>query len=237
MIRTVVTKALGVLAAASLISVLVGAQSVLASPSICDTTPGNLVANCGFEGGVYSSTIGGSTNTSVPNGWTPNAGYDLRPDFNKVITGPVNSGAFALSIGNFDFEPAPALSQTIVDVPGALYSGSLFVDYGGFGAGDAGAFFDVQINGATVLALNDTAPGAALGFFAYTYSFTGTGSDVLTLTGNTNPSEWFVDDNVILGAPPTGVPEPSSMTLFTLGLIALGGVVGLRRRQDFSFYA
>ncbi|HBZ71185.1 MAG TPA: hypothetical protein DEP35_16215 [Deltaproteobacteria bacterium] len=194
----------------------------LATPSACDAVAGNLVANCGFEGGVYSSTIGGFTNTSVPNGWTPNQAYD-QTGFNHVVTTPVNSGGFALQIGNFDTEPAPTLSQILTDVATASYSGSIFVNYGGFTTPDSGAFFDLQINGVTVLALNDTTPNS---YVQYNFSFTGTGSDTLTLTGNTNLSEWFVDDVVV-----TAVPEPAT------GLLVMGGVLGLaasRRRAGVS---
>jgi hypothetical protein len=197
-----------------------GAQ---AAASICDAVAGNLVTNCGFEGGTYSSTIGGNTNNSVPNGWTPNAGFDLS-QANNFVSNPLlnsgNSGSFALVIGNLDIQPPPAVSQTLTDVAGATYSGSIFVDYGGGGDGDDKAFFDVQINGGNVLALDDTSPAR---YTEYTFSFTGTSSDTLTLTGNTNPSSWVVDDVVVTG-PLSAVPAP----LIGHGLpvvLALGGTL------------
>jgi hypothetical protein len=191
--------------------------------SICDGVAGNLVSNCGFEGGVTSSTIGGNTNTSVPVSWTPSAGYDLEPPFNHTST-IANSGNVGLSIGNDNGQLVPTLSQTLTDVLGATYSGSLYVDYGGTGTGDTTPFFNVQINSANVLSLDHTAPGGA--FFQYTFSFTGTGSDVLTFGGNTNPSEWYVDDIVVTGALPS-VPEPGSLLLLAT---ASGPLLALRRR-------
>ena len=181
--------------------------------SICDAVTGNLVSNCGFEGGVTSSTIDGNTNTSVPVSWTPSAGYDLEPPFNHTST-IANSGNVGLSIGN-DNGPGPA----IVHIQAAGV-------HCGTGTGDTTPFFNVQINGANVLSLDHTAPGGA--FFQYTFSFTGTGSDVLTFGGNTNPSEWFVDDIVVTGALPVSpVPEPGSLLLLAT---ASGPLLALRRR-------
>jgi hypothetical protein len=191
--------------------------------SICDAVAGNLVANCGFEDGSYSSTIGGNTNTSVPNSWMPNAAYDLEPGFNHLTTF-ANSGTFALSIGNFDNQPVPSLSQALSDVNGDLASGSIYLAYGGGTGGDPNAFFDVLINGVTVLAEGDTFGPT---YRKLTFSFVATGSDVLTLEGNTNPSEWFADD-VVITQSAFSTPEPESMVL--LATVAGLCVLALRRR-------
>jgi hypothetical protein len=208
---------------ASVIVVSLGlASQANATSSVCDAVAGNLVQNCGFEGGTYTS----GPNTSVPNDWTSNAAFDDFTSFNNVRFAPINSGVLALSIGNTDPEPVPTLSQTLADVSGTTYSGSLFVNYGGAGDNDSSVFFNVQINGADVVSLDDSAPGT---YTEYTFSFTGTGSDELTLTGNTTPSEWFVDDVVVTGSSgPTPVPEPTSLGV--LGA-AVGGLGLYRRRK------
>jgi hypothetical protein len=46
-----------------------------------------------------------------------------------------------------------------------------------------------------VVILNDTVSGYTEFFFS---SFTGTGSDTLTIEAQTNPSEWYVDDVVVI---------------------------------------
>lgn len=209
------------------VAIVVGTLAV-ATPSfaqgVCYGVSGNIVQNCGFEGGVQ--TVGG--NTLVPNLWTPNTGFTSETGFNQVQGSLVNSGSEAIKIGNLDSEPEPTLSQTLTDVAGATYSGTIYVAYGGFGNNDTGAFFDVTIDGGVpVLALND---GAASTYMAYTFSFVGDGSDTLTFGGNTNPSEWFVDDISVVesvGPPPTTIPEPGSMILL---LTAGGPLYWMKRR-------
>jgi PEP-CTERM motif-containing protein len=187
----------------------------------CDTTPGNVIANCGFENGTQAAT------PTVPNSWTANAAYLSEPTFNFVTSSPsrVFQGSFALSIGNFDTQPVPQLSQTFVDISGATYSGTLFVNYGGAGVGDSGAFFETLIDGTAVVTLNDTAPGV---YTEYTFSFTGTGSDTITLEGNTNPSEWFVDDITVTPTVGSTTPEPGTLALVGTGILSLARM--LRRR-------
>lgn len=219
------------------IHLLISAASLLCVPmpgfassvSLCDAVTGNIVANCGFEGGTYSSDIGGNTNSSVPNLWTPSAGFDLEPGFNHTTT-LAYSGTYGLSIGNYDGQPIPSLSQTLTDIVGATYSGSLYVDYGGAGTSDTSVFFDTLIDDTPVVTLDNTAPGP---YTQYTFSFVGTGSDVLTIEGNTSPSEWYVDDIVVTESAgpvvPGAAPEPASF--FLLAGAAGAFCLVLRRRS------
>lgn len=194
------------------------------SSSLCDSIAGNIVANCGFEGGTYSSNIDGTTNSNVPNSWTPNAGFDDYTSFDHVVAGPVNSGSYALSIGNDDPQPVPMLSQTLTDTPGVTYDGSLYVYYGGAGTSDTSVFFDAIIDNTDVVTLNNSAPAV---YTPYTFSFVGTGSDTLTLQGNTTPSEWYVDDIVITGTATSAIPEPNTALLIA---VSCGVLLLLRRR-------
>jgi PEP-CTERM motif len=193
-----------------------------ATPSLCDAVAGNLVANCGFENGSYSSTIDGATNTDVPVDWTPNYGFNLEPGFNHVNSGNQHSGSYDLSIGNFDSQPLATLSQTISDVNGTSYSGSFWA-YDGGANGDGNAYLQLSINGTALVTLDDTVAN----WTEYTFSFTGTGSDQLTIGAQTNPSEWYVDDVVVTGALPT--PEPASLLLLGSGILSMTAV--LRRKR------
>lgn len=208
------------------------AVPAFASIDSCYSLPGNLVANCGFEGnngtGPLVYTV--ASDTLVPVSWTPNTPFTDQPTYNDVRppgggNQPVYQGGHALSIGNLDNTPAPVLSQTLTDANGIQYSGSVWVDYGGAGSGDSGAFFNVLINNVAVVSLDDTAPGyingftTGVGYTEYTFSFTGTGSDVLALTANTTQSEWFVDNISVTAA----TPEPSFYVLLgaLLSLVVL----------------
>jgi hypothetical protein len=196
---------------------------VYGGSSLCDAVAGNLVVNCGFESGSTSSTIDNYTNNNVPDLWVPNAAFDFYSGYNH-LTGFANSGTDGLSIGDDDNEAVPVLSQTFSDNAGTTYNGSLYVAYGGAGDGDTNVFFNALIDGAPVVSLDDTASG---NYTQYTFSFVGTGSDTLALQGNTNPSEWYVDDVTITGASlPSATPEPGS----TLLLACAGGAFLLRRR-------
>jgi PEP-CTERM motif len=182
-----------------------------------------LIVNGGFENGTYSSTINSATNSSIPNGWTPSYGFDWAPQWDHVNTG---SGAFDgnayLSIGNDDGNPEPDLSQTFSDVAGTTYFGSIYVDYGGAGTGDTNPYFDVWVDGTPLVTLTNLAPGV---WTDYTFSFTGTGSDTLTLGGNTTPVEWFVDDVSVTGQAASVTPEPSSFLLLATGLAGFAGAI------------
>jgi len=201
------------------------APTAMAIPSICDATAGNIVLNCGFEDGVHTS----GANLLVPNDWTSNAAFDAIPNFNQVQGFFVNSGSDALQIGNLDSQPPPVLTQSLTDVLGGVYSGSIFVQYGGHANNDPLAFFDVTINGVPRLSLDFNAPNA---FTQYNFSFVGTGSDVLGLTANTNPSFWYADDVVVTlaGPGPGPAPEPATLALLGLGLASLG----FSRRRKLS---
>jgi hypothetical protein len=197
----------------------------MAGASICDAVAGNLVANCGFEGGVYSDTVGGTTNNGIPNGWTPNAAFVQFPSFNgSGLPGPAHSGNFVLSIGNFDSEPPPVLTQTLSDIVGDTYAASVWVYYSGGVVGDPAAFLDVEINGTNQVALNGGPSAPYPDYALETFSFVGTGSDVLGVTGNTNPGEWYVDDVVVTDAV-SAVPEPASIALFGAAFAALACVL------------
>lgn len=174
----------------------------------------DIVTNGDFLGGVYTDAGG---NPGVPNGWTPNAGFDLNPQFNFVDTNqPIVVGvdiSNSVSISNYDYQPLATLSQTLSTVVGETYTGSFYVAAGG--AGDTNAFFQASIDGNTLVSLTESS--SSIPFTLETFSFIGTGTDTLTFAAQTNPSEWYFGNVIVNGASP--VPIPTSIVMFATGLL------------------
>jgi hypothetical protein len=183
------------------------------------------IVNGNFEGAVTPTPGGGN----VPVGWTANTAYG-ETDFNQVLAGQgINNGAPALSIGNNDNQfPQPAtLSQTFADTAGTVYQVDFF--WRANGAGDPNAFLTLAVGGSSVTLLEGAAPTS---FVEDSFTFTGTGSDTLSISGQTNPSDWFVDD-ISLSAVTSAVPEPSTWAMMILGFFGLG-FVAYRRKSEGS---
>jgi hypothetical protein len=190
------------------------------------------VANCGFEDGTYTSTVGGYTNSNVPNSWTANAAFDSEPGFNLVTSALFNSGNYALSIGNFEYQPVASLTQTLTDVAGNLYTVDFYVYYNSVGL-DSSAFLTLSAGGGSETVSNSNYLTDDV-WQLYGFTFTGTGSDTLSIAGATNPSEWYVDDISVVSNGVTATPLPTALPLFAGGLGALG-LFGWRRKRKDAF--
>jgi len=58
------------------------------------------------------------------------------------------------------------------------------------------------------------------GWNEYSFAFFASGSDTLTITAETNPSEWYVDNVSVVGA--VAAPDQvSTVLLLGLGMVAL----------------
>jgi len=202
---------------------LAGACALILSPW---AKADELLLNGGFEDGSYSSTILSATNGSVPTDWTPNYGYDSESSYNHLATGNQYAGSYDLSIGNYDYQPLAELSQSFADVSGDSYTVT-FYGYDGGAGGDSNAFLQVSV-GAQSATFDDTYGSP---YTEGTFTFTGTGSDTLTIAAQTNPSEWYVDDVSVSGtAAAASAPDQfSTIILFGFGLTLLG-FVGKRFR-------
>lgn len=195
----------------------------------------NLLTNGSFE----------DTGTAVQQGWggyTYGAGYSLPlpgwtvDDGSVDITvnapspsglwGPAADGVNSLDINGWN---AGTISQTVTTTPGATYLVSFFYSRNAAGAPDP-ATAEVSAGGVTldVSAANDGSFGGpfAMLWKPAHFTFTGTGSDTLTLKATVDGNGGVFFDGVSV----TGsVPEPASWALM-IGGFGLAGVA-LRRRR------
>jgi hypothetical protein len=174
-----------------------------ATASICDSTAGNLIMNCGFETGDFTDwTVGGNTgDTSVSTGMYANSGTY------GAALGPVGSdGTLTQSFTG---------SSTSYDLQFYLYS-----------PGGTPNDFTVYWNGVDVGP--DLLDAGSFLFTEYSYVLPGNvGSNTIEFSYRQDPSYWGLDDVIVTSAN-AAVPEPGSLALLLSGLAALG--IGLRRR-------
>jgi hypothetical protein len=198
------------------------AVAALAAFVGCATANAATIVNGNFEGAVTPTPGGGN----VPVGWTANTAYG-ETFFNQVVAGQGVNNSAGLSIGNDDNQfPQPAtLSQTFADTAGTLYQIDFF--WRANGAGDPDAFLTLAVGGSSVTLLEGP---TATSYAEDSFTFTGTGSDTLSISAQTNPSDWFVDD-VSLSAVTSAVPELSTWAMMILGFFGVG-FMAYRRKQS-----
>jgi len=189
----------------------IGAASLSADTlAPCDTVPGNLVTNCGFETGNFTGWTGRGGNfedTEVVSG----AFY--------VYTG-ANSGSFYAVLGPVGSDGT--LSQTLSATNGENYTLSFYLASVGDDPSDFSALWD----GAPLVSL--TNPNTGNAFTQYSFSVTGTGSDTLQFAFRDDPAYIALDDVVVV-ASTSSVPEPGTVGMLIAGL---GAVILARRRRS-----
>jgi hypothetical protein len=182
------------------------APAFASSVSVCDAAAGNLVQNCGFETGNFSS-------------WTVlNEDGNTNVERNSFSPPGVDSGVFFAALGNETTTPT-TIEQTFADAAGSTLTFSFYLASDGV-SNDFTAAFDGQ----TLLAL-PSAP--AQGYTLYSYAVTGTGSDTIAF-GIGDAAGFDGLDDVAVVESQAAAPEPSSLAL---AAAALGAVALLHRRR------
>jgi hypothetical protein len=171
----------------------------------------NVITNGGFESGDFS----GWSKVNVGN-WYDST--DKVTSNESGIVGPEEGNYFA-TFSNWDYQGDAGITQTASTTPGQTYLLSFwFIDTGGIAEK---SHFEITWNGNL---LRDFSNENVPSWTNYTFSVTGTGSDVVTFMGYDDA--WNGLDNISLT--PTTIPAPGAILLGSIGV----GLVGwLRRRR------
>lgn len=191
----------------------VGLPQSKAGGIACGTVAGNLVLNCGFETGDFTS-------------WTL-SGNDVPAELNNLYgvegVDPINSispnhGSDQVFIADLDSN-ATTLSQVIATTSGANYTVTLWLAQDTDPASGGGTYsnaFSASFNGLLVSLTNVPVEG----YSKYSYTTTASSaSTTLSLTLGNDLGEFLLDDISVVQQSSSPTPEPAAWTL------ALGGAM------------
>jgi len=182
-------------------------------PSTCSAIAGNLVANCGFETGNFSSwTItGNSTFMSVQASGVD--GY------------PANSGNFFALLGPVDADSF--LSQSLATVTGKSYTLQWYLSSDGLTPND----FDAEVNGTTLFSMTNL-PATQPNYTLFTESFTANSSTTALTFSVRDDLGFLALDDISVTPNVSAVPEPGSIVLLASVLVSLSWAVRRRARNS-----
>ena len=204
-----------------IVSCLVFGATQSKASSVCDGVAGNLVANCGFETGDFTSwTLSGN---DVPG----EAGNLYGVEGQDLVDGiSPNSGSYQAFFATLDSN-ATKLSQDITTTAGDLYTITFWVAQDTASSSEYGNELLASFGGTSLV---DDSDVVVEGYTEYTYNVgpVSGSSNTLELTFGNGLGEFLLDDVSVVDNGPVVTPEPDSLLLFGTGLLALVGVA--RRR-------
>jgi hypothetical protein len=206
---------------ACFVGLLMAASASFATSSACNAQAGNLVANCGFESGDFTGwTVSGN---DVPGEQGNLYGVEQGADpFDGMSPHSGNNQAyFADLVSN-----ASTLSQNLATQAGKNYVISFYLAQDTTpGTGEGSNSLDVMFGGTT---LENVSNVAVEGYTEYSFLASATSSSTsLKLTLGNGLGEFLLDDVSVVAA--ATVPEPSSIAVIGIGMLAM--LYAVRRRQ------
>jgi hypothetical protein len=178
-------------------------RAAATSVSICDSTAGNLVSNCGFETGDFTSwTLSGN---DVPTELGYQYGVEGQDPLDSISP---NSGNYQAFFADIDAN-ATTLSQSIATTSGDEYQISFYLAQDTPVGGGYSNLFSASFGGTTLTSM--TAVGVQ-GYTQYSYdAVASASSSVLSFTLGNDLGEFLLDDVVVTSA----TPEPGTWLLLS----------------------
>lgn len=209
--------------ALALAAALLTGSSAFAASVGCLANAGNLIANCGFENGSFSSwTLSG---LDVPGEADNLYGIEGVDPFGPAPHAGDDQAYFLDIVGR-----ATTLAQTFATTSGSSYTVSFYLAQQAISSSDPAAnSFVASFGGGTLASLTNVGNSS---YSLYSYNVAATsGSTTFSLAFGDTSGFFLLDDVSVVKSAVTAVPEPSVPLMMGAGLLGLAAFARRRRQR------